>query len=118
MNEITIKVFEKVGSGAAVSSEIGRSIYSIIEGALEQGHIAVLDFENINIITSAFLNSSIGRLYHRYSSEELQSYVKLLNMSDDDRILLKKVTDRAKEYFLNKEKLDNIIDNSLNDGQT
>ncbi len=115
MKETRINIFEIVGSNAAVSSEVGQKIYQMIDKALTQSIIANLDFGNITLLTSAFLNSAIGQLYSKYSSNKLQQFLKLSNISNEDKLLLKKVTDRAKEYFQNKASLDNIIKETLGD---
>jgi hypothetical protein len=113
MNEINIKIYKEVGSNAAVSSEIGKEIFKIIDKALEQNNLVNLDFENISLLTSAFLNAAIGSLYYKYSSESLQNKLRLFNLSQEDRQLLKRVTDRAKEYFEERDRLDNLINDVL-----
>lgn len=115
MNEIDIRIHEKVGSSAAVSSEIGRDIYDIIDNALEKDYLINLDFNDISLLTSAFLNAAIGRLYNKYSSESLQSKLRLTNISQVDLQLLKRVTDTAKQYFKQKKKMDDIINGIFED---
>ena len=75
----------------------------------------ILDFSSLKIITTAFLNSAIGQLYSLFSSEKLKESLSIENITDSDMLLLKKVTDRAKEYFANKEKMDSIIKSALDD---
>jgi hypothetical protein len=87
----------------------------MIDKALMQSISVNLDFSNITLLTTAFLNSAIGQLYSKYKSNQLQEYLKLSNITDEDKLLLKKVTDRAKEYFQNRNNIDNIIKDVLGD---
>ncbi len=115
MKEMNINIYELVGSNAAVSSSTGQKVFALIEKSLQEGLVANLNFKNITLITTAFLNTAIGQLYSRYSSEKLQQNLRLTDMTNEDKLLLKKVTDRAKEYFQNKENIDKIIKDSLGD---
>ncbi|MCK4663680.1 MAG: STAS-like domain-containing protein [Bacteroidales bacterium] len=114
MNEVNINIFQAVGSDVAVSSEKGNEIFVQIDKALQNNVIVNLDFSNIKILTTAFLNAAIGQLYSKYKSETLKKSLRLFNISDSDKLLLKKVTDRAKEYFADKN-VDIIIKESFND---
>jgi hypothetical protein len=86
----------------AVSTDDGDVVYQKIVAILELGNPVELDFSGINIMTTAFLNAAIGQLYSAFTSEQLNSLLKLVNVAADDRILFKKVIERAKEYFQNK----------------
>lgn len=86
----------------AVSTDDGDLVYQEIVAILKLGNPVELDFSGINIMTTAFLNAAIGQLYSAFTSEQLNSLLKLVNVAADDRILFKKVIERAKEYFQNK----------------
>lgn len=115
MKEVNINIFEIIGSNVAVSSDAGQKIFNIIDKALTQDYIVNLNFNNINLLTTAFLNTAIGQLYSKHTSKYLQKHLKLSNILNEDKLLLKKVTDRAKEYFHDKKNMDNIIKDSLGD---
>lgn len=114
MKEITINIFEKLGSVAAVSSDDGEQLFALIKKALKNNVLLVLDFSNIELITSTFLNAAIGQLYNEFESQFLKEHLRVENMEDDDLILLKKVVDRAKEYFENKKNVEKGIKAGLN----
>ncbi len=115
MEEYRLNIFQVVGSEIAVSSENGNEVFEKIKQAIQHGKTVILDFNNLKIITTAFLNSAIGQLYSIFKSEELQQKLKIENIEDSDKLLLKTVTDRAKEYFANKEKMDSIIKDVIGD---
>lgn len=115
ITELHIKVYDEVSGAVAISSEEGDSLHSKISKALAEGLYVKLDFINIEILTTAFLNAAIGQLYARYSGEELNTKLKIENVSPEDSSLFTKVVKRAKEYFLNKEEFENTVNESLED---
>lgn len=116
MKEIRISIFEQIGSTAAVSSEDGDLLYGrIVKGLKEDGAQTTLDFTNIELITSTFLNAAIGQLYNKYDSPFLRERLRVENMAKEDLVLLKKVVERAKEYFKDKEGFDASVKEALED---
>lgn len=116
MKEIKLNIFEQIGSTAAVSSEDGNLLHSrIVKGLTEKDVQVILDFTNIELITSTFLNAAIGQLYNEYDSPFLRERLKVENMAGEDLELLKKVVERAKEYFKDKAKMDASIKEALGD---
>lgn len=73
----------------------------------------VIDFSNIDIITTAFLNNAIGKLYNIYDKEKLNQYISMKNISKSDLDLVKKVIERAKIKF-SKEDI-SILEKELED---
>ena len=59
----------------------------------------VLDFSNVDIMTTAFLNNAIGKLYKTFDKQQLNKLISMQNISDSDLILIKKVIERAKLTF-------------------
>ena len=116
MKEIKLNIFEQIGSSAAVSSEDGEILYGrIVKGLAENNVKIALDFTNIELITSTFLNAAIGQLYNKYDSPFLRERLRVENMEKEDLELLKKVVERAKEYFKDKAKMDASIKEALGD---
>ncbi len=115
MKELPVIVFEQIGGTAAVSTEDGENLYQRIDAAFSNDIHVVLDFNNIDLMTSAFLNASIGRLYSKYDNPFIREHLKVTNMASDDLVLLKRVVERAKEYFERADIIDNVIRDSLGD---
>ena len=114
IRELHIKVYDEVGGAVAVSSEEGDKLHTKISRALSEKLDVIIDFMNIEILTTAFLNAAIGQLYAEYSGDELNTKLKIENVSPEDSSLFAKVVKRAKEYFLNKEEFENTVNESLN----
>ncbi len=102
-----IKVFSIIDKVHAVSTEDGEKLYRKITENFEMSQVVELNFDGIKLILSAFLNASIGQLYSRYESSYLQQHLILSHISNEDLTTLKKVTDRAKEYFGDRKNFEN-----------
>ena len=97
-----LKISNIINRDTAVSSDDGEIVFKQIFECLKSREVVELDFSEISLLTTAFLNSAIAPLYNTYTSEQLNKILKLKNVEEEDRILFKKVIERAKEYFANK----------------
>ncbi|MDQ1160113.1 hypothetical protein QE422_000481 [Chryseobacterium sp. SORGH_AS 447] len=102
INTMHISVKDIIDSELAVSADDGNKVFENINTAFQNNLIVELDFKGITIMITAFLNSAIGRLYENYKGDFLNNNLKLTNVAPEDRILFRKVVQRAKEYFLDK----------------
>jgi len=106
---------EIISLDTAVSTDNGDLVYKkIIEVINEGKEVEIqLDFSGITMMTTAFLNAAIGQLYSKYTGEQLNKLLKLVNVAEDDKILFKKVIDRAKQYFANKKDFNDSADTAI-----
>lgn len=111
-----LKVSDYTALDIGVSSDEGDKVNAIIQQYLKNYDLVELDFSNLTLLTTAFLNAAIGQLYKDYSSEELSARIKLINVNPDDISRFKLVTDRAKEYFKDKDSFKESTDKILNGG--
>jgi hypothetical protein len=111
-----INIFEQVGGPAAVSTEDGQHLFEGIHALLEKDAVVSLNFVNIETMTSTFLNAAIGQLYSHYDSPFLQKHLKVKNLTPEDRDIVKRVVERAKQYFKDKENIENPVREAM-DGQ-
>ncbi len=95
--EMTITIFEIVGSPLCVASSDGQRVYDRLAAALKEGKRAILSFHNVSTLTSAFLNAAIGQLYGEFSEEQIRALLKVQDMEPDDMALLKCVVETAKQ---------------------
>jgi len=114
MKKEKVIIYDLIGGKDAVSSADGDVLFKIISKALKEGIEVTLDFMNVEIITSTFLNVAIGQLYNKYDSSLLKEYLKLENIDNGDLETLKRVVERAKQYFKDKKNMDDVIDETLN----
>ncbi|MBX2905891.1 MAG: STAS-like domain-containing protein [Taibaiella sp.] len=102
-NTNTVNVKEVIKSTVAVTPDAGEELYAVLRKNLKEDIETYIDFSNIDYLTSAFLNSAIGQLYSEYSREELNTHLHVLNLSENDLKIFKKVTDRARHFFKNED---------------
>jgi len=103
--KVVIRPFDVVGSSLCVASEQGEKVHSLLKAALRQQHEVDLSFENVSVLTSAFLNSAVGQLYGEFSEMDIQAGLSVSDMSQEDADLLRRVVETAKSYFSNPDQL-------------
>jgi hypothetical protein len=113
---ITLSVFEIVGSPLCVASDDGQRVYDRIASALKEDRNVTVSFINVSSLTSAFLNAAIGQLYGSFSEDQIRSQLKVKDMQPEDLALLKRVVDTAKEYFKDPKRFDRAVQEVIGDG--
>lgn len=113
MKEILIK--NEINTQFAVSPEDGDIIYEKICNYINNKEKISLNFLGLDLITTAFLNNAIGKLYKNLDSYELNKFLTLTNISNSDLNLVKKVINRAKITF--SDDYNKIIGDCLNNEQ-
>ncbi len=108
-----LKIKDIISRETAVSSDDGDIVFNRIIECINEKSIAELDFSEITILTTAFLNSAIGQLYNKFSSEQLNKTISLKNVANEDKILFKKVIERAKEYFRDKKGFEDSANDAI-----
>lgn len=103
--QVTIRVYEVVGSELCVASDDGQKVHDQIAAALKEGRKVQLSFQNVKSLTSAFLNAAVGQLYGEFSEKKIKASLSVADMEQDDLLLLKRVVDTAKQYFKNPNRI-------------
>ena len=96
---ITLRIYEIVGSSLCVASQDGQKIFEQIQQALKDGKNVRLSFQNIESLTSAFLNAAVGQLYGFFDNDLLKERLSVTDIEKNDLALLRRVIDTAKQYF-------------------
>jgi hypothetical protein len=96
---ITLRIYEIVGSSLCVASQDGQKVFEQISQALKENKNVRLSFQNVESLTSAFLNAAVGQLYGFFDHDLLREHLSVGDMEKDDLALLKRVVDTAKQYF-------------------
>ena len=113
--KMEVNIYSIVGNSLCIEAEDGDKVFEFIKKILEQGNKAVISFLNVEMLTSAFLNNAIGKLYGIFDEKQIKKSLSVKDMSDEDKLLLKRVTDTAKAYYKDKEKVENIVNEVLGD---
>ena len=114
--ELTLSVFEVVGTPLCVASDDGQRVHDRIAAALKEGSNVTASFLNVSSLTSAFLNAAIGQLYGSFTEDQIRSKLKVKNMEPDDLALLKRVVETAKQYFKDPKRFDKAVEEAIGDG--
>lgn len=111
----TIFINLKVTLNKGVTPKEGEPINKEIRECISQGKPVVLDFEGVELMTTAFLNVVIGDLYKDYTSEQLKELISFKHLTTLDASRIKNVTDTAKLFYKDEEKFKQSV-NSILDG--
>ncbi len=105
MNEEVVKIAFDIKDGLCVSAKDGEVVYTRIKTALDKGDKVRLSFDGVRDLTSSFLNSAVGQLYGTFSEERLkETMLPPIDAKPEDLIILKRVVDRAKDFFKNPQR--------------
>ncbi len=109
-----IIITEIIGDGICVASEDGEAVYNELHPALNEGPV-ILSFEGIEVMTSAFLNAAVGRLYKDHSAEEIDSCLRTECPDNYYAYLLDRVRKNAIAYYDDPEKFRESLRGILDD---
>jgi hypothetical protein len=101
--EVKINVTNVIGDVYGVEAEEGQKVYDLIKKAFAENRKVVLSFLNIEILTTAFLNTSIGQLYKDFSEETIKKNLSVENISESGKVILKRVVGTAKLFYKDKD---------------
>lgn len=112
---ITINIFNIIGDKTAMEAEQGQKIFELIDKALKESLNIDVSFQNIELITTAFLNTAIGQLYRDYKEDFIREHLKISNLTNSGAIRLKRVVETAKLYYKDPERLEQSIRDILDE---
>src|SRR3972149_8772683 len=109
MEILTISVFNTVGNSFCVEADDGQKVYELIKKALQENRKVKVSFQNVEMLTSAFLNTAIGQLYKDFTEEEIKNSLSVDNLANEDAALLKRVVSTAQLYYKDPEEMEKSI---------
>lgn len=110
---IKINIADEVTLNQGVTPEEGQPISERIHASIKAGIPVVLDFADMQLITTAFLNVVIGTLYKDFRSEELKKLLTFENLTEGIAMRIKRVTDNAKLFYENPEQFQKNVDAAI-----
>ena len=109
MESITINIVNTVGDSFCVAAEDGQKVFELIIKVLAEGRKVTLSFLNVEMLTTAFLNTAIGQLYRDFPEEIVREKLKVENLTQSGLVSLKRVVDTAKLYYKDPEAMQRSI---------
>lgn len=116
METITISIYSITGSEFCIEAEDGEKVYTLIKKAISEKRKVELSFQNVELLTTAFLNTAVGKLYKDFSEQEIKDALTVnKNISQSAAVSLKRVVETAKAYYNNPDALRDSINQILED---
>ena len=113
MEKITISIINTVGSSFCTETEDGQKVYELIKKALEEKKKVNISFLNVEMLTTAFLNTAIGQLYNNFAEEIIKNSLSVDNLTPSGAVSLKRVIETAKLYYKNPDAMQKSINDIL-----
>ena len=106
---IRVSVFNVVGNSFCVDATDGEAVFATLSKAVQQNQPVELSFQNVDMLTSAFLNTAIGQLYRDFSEKQIRDLLSVTEIANEDKVLLKRVIETAKLYYKDPQWLEDSI---------
>lgn len=115
MEGTTISIVNTIGDVYGVEAEDGQKVFNLVKKAFDNRYKVILSFLNIEMLTTAFLNTAVGQLYKDYPEDVIKKYLSVSDISDSGKVSLKRVVDTAKIYYKDPGALERSINDILED---
>lgn len=115
MESSTISIINTIGDVYGVEVDEGQKVFDLIQKAFSKKHKVVLNFQNMEMLTTAFLNTAVGQLYKDYSEEFIKEFLSVSEMTNSGKVALKRVVETAKLYYKDPEAMQQSINDILED---
>lgn len=115
MCNINIKLVEQISCNKGITSEEAEPLYSAEIEAFNAGKTITLDFAGVEMITTAFLNVIVGRLYKDYDKEQLKEMLFFEGLTESIARRIKKVTDNAKLFYQDEQSYEKEVKESIDE---
>lgn len=105
MKSIIVKKI--INSKSASSPEKAKPLLDEIRKSIDDREKIEIDFSGLDVITTSFLNSSIGKLYTLYDRGRLNKYVKILGntLTNFQYEKVKMVMDNTRRKLLSEKEI-------------
>lgn len=116
MEATKIYIKNVIGDEFGVEAGEGDKVYELIQRAFLEDKKVMVSFHDIKMLTTAFLNTAIGKLYKDYSEKFIREHLSVSDMTASGKVALKRVVDTAKLYYKDPEAMERSINELLGDG--
>ena len=89
----------KIKNKYCISSQDGEQLFNLIYNSLIQDYLVELNFENVYIISSVFINCSISRLLETFKVDTLNKRLIISNLNEINKRIFKNVINNAIKYY-------------------
>ena len=114
-DNIIINVRSVINSPFCIDAADGQKIYELLYKALAEKNEVTLSFKGITLLITAFLNTAVGQLFRDFTEEEINMYLKKIDLNPSYEIVWDKVTRGAPIYYAQPDKVKKDIRDILED---
>lgn len=113
----TTRIFVKdlIGSETCVTQSDGELTFKKIYEAFQRKEKVILSFSGIRFVISAFLNPALGMLYKYYDSKFLNENLSIVEITKDQKEMVREVMRNAKEYWNNEKEIKDNLKESIDE---
>ena len=104
-----IFVKDIIESPFGITFEDGEAVYNDLVTEIKNRNKVNLSFEEISEVPFVFLGATIGALYESFPEEDINPFLKITGLNQDDRELMECIKDTSVYYFHNKDHVDQIL---------
>jgi len=98
---MALRVFlEKTVGPNCSSIDDGETILGLIRPELTKGYTVELDFKDVKLVLTPFLNACFGKLLEEFGSEVTMTHVSMRNISDELLQRINNFINRKEEEFI------------------
>ncbi len=108
-----INIINIVGDSFCVEAEDGQKVFELVKKFFDENRKVTLSFLNVEMLTTAFLNTAIGQLYGTFSEELIKKNLTVKGLTKSGSISLKRVVTTAKQYYKDPDAMQKSIDEIL-----
>lgn len=113
---VRVSVSAIVGGGICVAASDGQKVHQALYDIIQKGNRAEISFFGVTRMTTAFLNAAVGQLYGEFDEKILRARLAPpVDFEDWHLRRLKLVVDRAKLYFSDQERIEEIFRDNMDD---
>lgn len=115
MDSLKIKITDHISLNKGITPDEAEPLYRMEMDAFHMGQKVILDFNGVEMLTTAFLNVIIGNLYKYYTSEDLKMMLHFENLDEATAVRIKKVTTNAKAFYSDENDYSKTIEAAIHE---
>lgn len=98
-NAVTIIVTEAIADTLCLASGDGEKLYKKIAPLIKEGKNVILDFQNVEETTPAFMDEAIAQLYENFPEEQVEKSLSFVNIDSHAAYDIEDAVYWTKEYL-------------------
>ena len=111
MQSSIIQVFNIIGTSYAVDAQDGETVFESIKKYFDKKRAVKLSFLNIELATTSFLNTAIGKLYGSFDDSYIAENLIIVDFDEVTKEQIEKVKESAKMFYKDPQWLEESIKN-------